>query len=400
MEDTTRRRRHSSVGKINLGDNAVPSLRTMHSDKDVKTTAKLHKQQLNRTTDSSDDLAVLDKIWVSVKILSYRHPWLPPLVILAATQLAYWFSNNYTPSNPLHMFMNMSYEVPGTNPPLYAKGWKDFAFVAYMMVFFTFYREFLMQVVLRPLALHFGIRKESKVRRFTEQTYSMCYYGVSGPLGLYVMKQTPMWYFNTTAFYQDYPHLANFYLFKFYYLAQAAFWAQQSVVLILQLEKPRKDFKELVFHHIVTMLLIGLSYRFNFTWMGIAVYITMDISDFFLATSKTLNYLDSVLVGPFFFLFVGVWVYLRHWLNFRILWSVLTEFRTVGPYKLSFATQQYKCWISQPIVFVLIFALQLVNLYWLFLILRIMYRYVFLNVAEDERSESESESEADDKKTN
>ncbi|OBA17869.1 uncharacterized protein OGAPODRAFT_15936 [Ogataea polymorpha] len=370
----------------------------MHSDKDVKTTAQLHKQQLNKATDSSDDLAVLDKIWVSVKILSYRHPWLPPLVVLVATQLAYWFSNNYTSSNPLHMFMTMSYRVPGTNPPLYEKGWKDFAFVGYMMVFFTFFREFLMQIVLRPLALHFGIRRESKIRRFTEQTYSMCYYGVSGPLGLYVMKQTPMWYFNTRAFYENYPHLANFYLFKFYYLAQAAFWAQQSVVLILQLEKPRKDFKELVFHHVVTMLLIGLSYRFNFTWMGIAVYITMDISDFFLATSKTLNYLDSVIVGPFFFLFVGVWIYLRHWLNFRILWSVLTEFRTVGPFTLNFATQQYKCWISQPIVFVLIFALQLVNLYWLMLILRIMYRYVFLNVAEDERSESESES--DDKKNN
>ncbi|KAG7888302.1 hypothetical protein KL925_003567 [Ogataea polymorpha] len=133
MEVPTRRRRQSSVGKINLGDNSVPSLRTMHSDKDVKTTAQLHKQQLNKATDSSDDLAVLDKIWVSVKILSYRHPWLPPLVVLVATQLAYWFSNNYTPSNPLHMFMTMSYRVPGTNPPLYEKGWKDFAFVGYMM---------------------------------------------------------------------------------------------------------------------------------------------------------------------------------------------------------------------------------------------------------------------------
>lgn len=56
--------------------------------------------------------------------------------------------------------------------------------------------------------------------------------------------------------------------------------------MILGLEKPRKDFKELVVHHVVTLALIGLSYRFHFTYMGIAVYVTHDVSDFFLAVSS------------------------------------------------------------------------------------------------------------------
>jgi hypothetical protein len=51
------------------------------------------------------------------------------------------------------------------------------------------------------------------------------------------------------------------------------------------MEKPRKDFKELVGHHIVSLALIGLSYRFHFTYMGLGVFITHDISDFFLAVS-------------------------------------------------------------------------------------------------------------------
>ncbi len=54
-------------------------------------------------------------------------------------------------------------------------------------------------------------------------------------------------------------------------------------MLLLGLEERRKDFKELVGHHIVSLALIGLSYRFHFTYMGLAVYITHDISDFFLA---------------------------------------------------------------------------------------------------------------------
>lgn len=70
---------------------------------------------------------------------------------------------------------------------------------------------------------------------------------------------------------------------------------------------------------------------------------------------------------------------------------MLTEFRTVGPYELNWETQQYKCWISQIITFALLFALQAVNIFWLVLILRIAYRFVVTNVAEDERSENEEE---------
>ena len=44
---------------------------------------------------------------------------------------------------------------------------------------------------------------------------------------------------------------------KAYYLTQAAYWCQQLLVLLLKLEKPRKDYKELVAHHIVTLWLIG-----------------------------------------------------------------------------------------------------------------------------------------------
>jgi acyl-CoA-dependent ceramide synthase len=65
------------------------------------------------------------------------------------------------------------------------------------------------------------------------------------------------------------------------------------------------------------------------------------------------------------------------------------QFATVGPYTLDWVTQQYKCWISQWITFALLAALQAVNLFWLFLIMRIMWRVArsFGEVREDERSE-------------
>lgn len=384
----TYRRRGSSVGQINLGDTAGSSFSTMRLSNSQRQKLRTRIQELSK--ESNSDGAILKKMHIAFKELTFRHSWIKPLMILSSTLVLYFCS---VPDSSVHEFMKsmicVSYPISGTNQ--YGKGVNDFLFVAYYALFFTFLREFLMCCLFRPAAHICGVKKPGKVARFMEQAYSMFYYGLSGPFGLWVMSRTSLWFFNTSAFYIDYPHKTHDWYFKVYYLGQAAFWVQQSVVLVLQLEKPRKDFYELILHHIVTIALIWLSYRFHFTWMGLAVYVTMDISDFFLATSKTLNYCDSILAGPFFLFFVGVWIYLRHYINLKILWSVLTEFRSIGEWELNWITQQYKCWISQPIVFCLLFALQILNAYWLFLIFRILYRYVVGGVAADERSDDEDE---------
>ncbi|RMZ87859.1 hypothetical protein DV736_g4914, partial [Chaetothyriales sp. CBS 134916] len=326
------------------------------------------------------------------KHMSFQHTWMNPLILVLIILGAY--VANPGPQNPLHHAIYLSYPLGpdyAGGPNMYGKGKLDLAFVAFYTIVLSFTREFIMQRVIKPWALYCGIKSRAKQARFMEQVYTAMYFAIFGPFGLYVMSQGPLWYFSTTAMFEGYPHRKHEAIFKAYYLLQASYWTQQAIVLLLQLEKPRKDFKELVFHHIVTLALIFLSYRFHFAKIGIAVYITHDVSDFFLATSKTLNYLDSIIVGPFYLFFILVWVYLRHYLNLRILWATLTEFRTVGPYELDWETQQYKCWISQIITFSLLACLQAVNLFWLYLILRIAKNYVFNNVTQDERSDDEGE---------
>lgn len=142
-----------------------------------------------------------------------------------------------------------------------------------------------MQQFLRPLAKIAGMKSRAKQSRFMEQTYTAIYFAILGPYGLYVMSRTPVWYFNVTGMFEGFPHKTLQAEFKFYYLFQASYWAQQAIVLCLGLEKPRKDFKELVAHHIVTLCLVLGSYGFHFTYMGIGVFITHDLSDFFFAVS-------------------------------------------------------------------------------------------------------------------
>ena len=222
------------------------------------------------------------------------------------------YAINPSKSNPIRYMLFLSYPLPADDPliPYYAdslpdrptfygKGPLDFAFVGFYVIVLSFTREFLMQRLIRPWAIASGIRNRSKQNRFMEQVYTAMYFIILGPLGLYVMSRTPVWYFNTTGMFEGFPHRAHEGLFKAYYLLQASYWAQQFIVLVLRLEKPRKDFKELVGHHIVTLALIWLSYRFHFTYMGLAVYITHDISDFFLAvwTLDMLSLIESGLIS-------------------------------------------------------------------------------------------------------
>ncbi|KAL8812921.1 MAG: hypothetical protein Q9200_000660 [Gallowayella weberi] len=335
---------------------------------------------------------------------SFRHTWANPLYIILLVLSLYALRPE--PTNPLHSAIFLSYPLSPSNPLIpsavredldapvhYGKGPKDFAFVAFYIVVLSFTREFTMQRILRPLAKWFRLRTRSKQNRFMEQMYTALYFGVFGPFGLYVMYRSPVWYFNTAGMYETFPNRTHEAIFKAYYLLQASYWAQQALVLCLGLEKPRRDYRELVGHHIVTLALIWLSYRFHFTYMGLAVYITHDISDFFLATSKTLAYIDSKIVSPYFVLFIAAWVYLRHYINIVILHSITTIYSTVGPFELNWDTQQYKCWISQYITFGLLASLQAMNVFWLYFIGKVALRVMRGGEKKDDRSDVEEDEE-------
>ncbi|OBT70550.1 hypothetical protein VF21_10442 [Pseudogymnoascus sp. 05NY08] len=248
------------------------------------------------------------------KSVALKYTWVTPLAILGV--FAALYAINPTESNIVNRFIFLSYKrpIPAGSPAgtehKYGKGYWDYAFLSFYIVVLSFTREFIMQMLLRPLAVYCELRSRAKQSRFMEQVYTAIYFACSGPAGMYVMSRTPVWYFNIAGMYEGFPHRTLLADFKFYYLFQAAYWAQQAIVLLLGMEKPRKDFKELVGHHIVSLLLIGLSYRFHFTYIGLAV-------------------------------------------------------------------------------------LQCLNLFWLFSILRIAYRFLFFNALSDERSDAEDDEEYD-----
>lgn len=388
------KRRSSGLGEFRAGDTSAPALATLDVRLPSPGAIKAqHEIDLKKPFSKRRKAKSLFQLW---RRYALKHTWVTPLIIVGIFLSLY--AINPTESNPISRFLFLSYKLPAkpSESPQYGKGCRDYAFVSFYVIVLSFTREFIMQNFLRPLARRCGLKSRAKQSRFMEQMYTAIYFGIVGPWGLYVMSGTPVWYFNTRGMYEGFPHKTHEANFKFYYLFQAAYWAQQAIVLVLGMEKPRKDFKELVGHHIVSLALIGLSYRFHFAYMGLGVFITHDISDFFLATSKTLNYLDHPLVGPYFGLFILTWIYLRHYLNLRILWSEFNEFKTVGPYVINWENEQFKGPLSHYISTALLTSLQSLNLFWLYYIFRIAYRFVFENVAEDDRSDNEEKELEDD----
>lgn len=84
---------------------------------------------------------------------------------------------------------------------------------------------------------------------------------------------------------------------------------------------------------------------------------------------------------------------MRHYLNIRILISEFYEFKTVGPYELNWVTEQYKSPLAHYVSTALLGCLQALNLFWLFAILRIAYRFVASNDLADDRSDAEDDEE-------
>lgn len=64
----------------------------------------------------------------------------------------------------------------------------------------------------------------------------------------WVMSRQPTWWFKTEQFWLDWPHNRLRPEVKTYYLLQFSYWLQQMLVLVLRMEKPRSDFRELVIH--------------------------------------------------------------------------------------------------------------------------------------------------------
>ena len=79
------------------------------------------------------------------------------------------------------------------------------------------------------------------------------------------------------------------------------------------LHRDRKDFSELLLHHILTIVMVGYSYITNIIPIGGSIMLVMDASDIFTALFKLTVDVSDRLLTPCFTIMVGTWIYFRIW---------------------------------------------------------------------------------------
>lgn len=317
--------------------------------------------------------------------LSYRIPNMQVAMRLTQNPM-YGPAPTYSADNVvlthLRQFFQGVHKMLFPNEPAllrYGKGWLDVCFMSYYIIIFSILRQVITERVFKPLASRWGIKSENKRIRFAEQGYALTYWGTTSIIGLYVMSFQDSWWYNLEHLWYQYPHWQMRPELKLYYMLQASYWMQQAFVMLLGLERPRKDYYELVAHHLVTLWLIGWSYFINLTMIGTTVFVCMDIPDTWLALSKMLNYLDKNLLAAIVYCtFMVVWSYFRIYLSALTIYSVYADYHLIPAYARTFYPSQghWLVWWMQCHVFAPLFLLLLLNIFWYVIMWRVLYRYV------------------------
>ncbi|KAG5440553.1 hypothetical protein PCK2_000378 [Pneumocystis canis] len=216
---------------------------------------------------------------------------------------------------------------------------------------------------------------------------------------MYIAYNTPYW-FNYKQLWIQYPQIKLKRYVKWYYLVQFSFWIQQ--IFVLNIERRRKDYFGMLFHHIITCILIFMSYIYHFTQVGNAVMCIMDLSDIILPVrlAKMLKYLKMQKACNFsFFIFVISWILTRHILFLFILYSTYKDAGTIISHKWDSVNNIFFTKRIHRLFLTLLCSLQIILCFWLCLIIKVTWKVLTGHNAEDNRSESENDLICDETST-
>ena len=228
-----------------------------------------------------------------------------------------------------------------------------------------------------------------KVVKFVEAVWRFIFYLVFEIVGYFTLVSPTVapWLGDTTQHWEHWPLHDLTGPIRFYYQVELGSYIHQ----FLWTEVERSDAVEMMVHHLTTIALISLSYLTNFTRVGTSILFLHDSADIFLESAKIFNYISKadgrvwakhmtdVVFATFAIIFfiTRIIVYPRF-----ILSSVLYE----APVYLGGSD-----WIGFYVFAGLLIVLQVLHIFWFYLIARMIYKLITTGIEKDERSDDEEE---------
>lgn len=241
------------------------------------------------------------------------------------------------------------------------------------------------------------IKKASnKQQRYFEAGWYALWYPVSMLLGVYVLSEeedlvraqsdqklgvldSSSWWHGWPSVRQDAPSVDNF------YLLQLAFNLQCLIQIVL-IESRKKDYVQMVSHHVITILLIWSSYYVGLMRIGlIIITVVADGPDLFLYWAKVCHYLrDKHPLKDLFFAIFAISFYILRGFYYPVFvcMAVAIEHPSNLPEHWWF--------------FCLLWGLYVLYIFWMYLIGKMAYRLVVeKDLGGDVRSDSEDDGKDD-----
>ncbi|KAM4708172.1 ceramide synthase 4 isoform 1-T2 [Discoglossus pictus] len=226
--------------------------------------------------------------------------------------------------------------------------------------------------------------RPSVSKKFCEASWKFAFHVIAFIVGFAVLKDKP-WLWDQHEFWTDYPHQPLIQSLYWYYLLELGFY--WSLLLTIAFDVKRKDLKEQVIHHFSAIFLIAFSYCANYIRAGTLVMLLHDTADLILEAAKMFNYTKWKRVCDVLFLIFAVVFMITRLYIFptRVIYS--TYYSSMENFQPFFGYYFFNA---------LLMVLQLLHVFWAYLILHMAYRLTFVvgTVDKDVRSDVEESEES------
>ena len=226
-------------------------------------------------------------------------------------------------------------------------------------------------------------KDKKKLDKFKESAWKLCIYSFF-TFGLLFALRKERWLYDAADMWRGLPHKQSFKRqVKLMYLFELAFY-NYCVPALLVWETKRKDFRMMMTHHVVTIILIGLSYTFSYARVGTAIMILHDACDIFLEAAKMCKYCKNEIgANVFFVTFTLSWLLLRliYYPFFCIRSAIWVSIEVMGK------PPEY-----HTIFIICLCSLQVMHVFWFYMIVKMIFKALGAGgVQEDYRSDDEDD---------